>query len=44
MLLEQWGPASAKTVADLGGDGVVGPSDLGIVSSFWGNCEQERTS
>ena len=29
---------------DLDGDGVVGPSDLGIVSSFWGNCEQERTS
>jgi len=39
VLLQQWGPATAKTVADLDGDGVVGPSDLGIVLSFWGTCE-----
>jgi len=39
VLLERWGPATAKTVADLDGDGVVGPSDLGIVLSFWGTCE-----
>lgn len=39
LVLEQWGPATAKTVADLDGDGFVGPSDLGIVLSFWGTCE-----
>ena len=38
ILLTQWGPNTAFTVADLTKDGMVNGDDLGILLCFWGPC------
>jgi hypothetical protein len=38
ILLAQWGPSDADTVADLNDDGIVNGDDLGLLLAFWGPC------
>jgi len=38
ILLVQWGPSVADTIADLNGSGSVDGDDLGLLLTFWGPC------